>query len=753
VSRLSTALVLLGLAAACSNAPTSEPGIGDGERASSTAYCTPNYSVAPLPNTQSGNFNRTSEVCFVVQNAGPLAFNCSNMAGRTVTVNGRTYSSGDCDSHAGSSVTAPNVNEGKYYFDVSAGGLSYASIAFWAGSGGGAAPGGSSCTATLSAGQKWSDRYNLNVTVTGANDWVVTMTLPSPEVMIATWNINPSWPPPGNVLIAKPNGNGNSWGVTVKHNGNWTWPTVTCISKDPPPPPTIDADVVVDPYGHNPLAAVVNLRGVDASALHKIKVVVAGKDGGQDLERTYLPGDVSAARFDSSDLTFPVAGLHVPVIGLYDGANQVHLIVELDSGTADLTLSITSPLTVPGETTWVPGITLSTADPSRMDPGWTVAEISLEKNAGTPVIDIEWTRRIAYDELGAIRWALRLDGVFAQWGDTFPMTRTRDGTFLTGAGDELVEVNELGRILKAIPLPGYSVHHEIVQIGGADQPVGSPHDLDILAHATKEGAGTVQDRILEVSYTTGAIVQEWDLSTILDPTRTIFTDKQGWTPDKGDWCHANGLAYSYADDEIIVSCRHQGIAKIGRTNSLDWLLAPHAAWKSPWSTKLLEATCSGGACGSTVQDGYDPSPDGSFDWPFGQHSPVLLANGDLLLFDNGASRYFKGGCSFSRAVIYRVDQASMTVRQIAEYVLDLSRSSCFVSNVYRLPKTGDFFVQPGGTSSAKSLAREISADVAADGTVSFGSDVVFDATLDLSAIGKELGKVSAYSYRGHRWEF
>jgi endo-1,4-beta-xylanase len=98
--------------------------------------------------------------------------------------------------------------------------------------GGGSTPpptggGGGGCTATLSAGQSWSDRYNLNVAVSGSNNWTVTMNVPSPAKIIATWNISASYPS-SQVLTAKPNGSGNNFGVTIQHNGNWTWPTVSC---------------------------------------------------------------------------------------------------------------------------------------------------------------------------------------------------------------------------------------------------------------------------------------------------------------------------------------------------------------------------------------------------------------------------------------------------------------------------------------------------------------------------------------------
>jgi len=527
-------------------------------------------------------------------------------------------------------------------------------------------------------------------------------------------------------------------------------------------PDDLDYDVVVNPYGTNPLSAVVNLRGLPASDVRSLGVVVAGQDGGADFAKTYLSTDAElVANLDSSDLPFPVGGYHVPVYGLYaDRVNTVRIHVDrIGHDPLDMMVPIETPLSRPGEDAWVPRITIDTALPARMEPGWTVAELNIETLPSPPIVFVEWTRYIAFDEQGAIRWALRFDDL--PKGETFTLRRSIDGNFLTGSLDTLIQVTKLGRITRTARLADHTLNHELLQIGSQDNGEGvldgtaSPYVGNVLVLASKNGATTVQDRILELDLDGGAVLHEWDLAQVFDPTRTTFVDPEQWAPGAGDWLHDNGLAYSAADESLVVSGRHQGVAKVRRDGSLIWLLAPHKGWNPPQLQKLLTAVDAAGMpYGDAVQAGDaaagDPAaPD--FDWPFGQHSPTLLRNGDLLLFDNGYSRHFGPPyASYSRAVVYRIDETAMTIRQMGQFILTKRESSYFVSDTCQLPATGNLFIQPGGSATNPAVVKELTAQVADDGTISFDT-LVFDAALDMSWADPTRWYV--YSYRGHRWTF
>ena len=520
-------------------------------------------------------------------------------------------------------------------------------------------------------------------------------------------------------------------------------------------------DILVNPYGNCPLVAVVNLREIDSSQVESVQVVVAGQGGGKDFERTYSAADAAfSVHMDSSDLTFPEDGYHVPVLGLYPNCeNEVHIVVDLlDRNSVALTLQIETHLSKPKEADWPPSIRVEKAVVDQMEPGWTVAEISIEPSPNPPIVVAEWTRLIAFDERGTIRWDLQLD---LPKGETFTTRRSRDGNLLTGSFDTIVEVTKLGRVARTVQLPNHTLHHEIVQIGYDDNgkiaSTGGKTEYsgNLLVLASRNEASTIQDRILELDLSTGEVLNEWDVAAMLDPARTTFLAPEDWPAGSADWFHANGIAYSIADESIIVSGRHQGVAKIRRDGTLVWLLAPHSGWNEPQSHKLLTAVNElGEPYSESVQLGDEAAGDSldpEFDWIFGQHSPFLLPNGDLLIFDNGCRRHFGPPYdSYSRAVIYRIDETAMTVHQIAQFAFNRLESSYFVSNTHQLSVTGNILIQPGGSAWNPAVFKEISPQIADDGTITFDT-VVFEATLDLNII--DLNSWYIYSFRGHRWTF
>ncbi|BAL91158.1 hypothetical protein AMIS_59380 [Actinoplanes missouriensis 431] len=85
-----------------------------------------------------------------------------------------------------------------------------------------------SCSTTYTQGQQWSDRFNLTVTVTGSSTWIVTASAAAPQRFQNSWNANVTLSNGNTVLGARPNGSGNTFGFTVMHGGNWSWPQISC---------------------------------------------------------------------------------------------------------------------------------------------------------------------------------------------------------------------------------------------------------------------------------------------------------------------------------------------------------------------------------------------------------------------------------------------------------------------------------------------------------------------------------------------
>jgi arylsulfate sulfotransferase len=207
----------------------------------------------------------------------------------------------------------------------------------------------------------------------------------------------------------------------------------------------------------------------------------------------------------------------------------------------------------------------------------------------------------------------------------------------------------------------------------------------------------------------GTIVNKWSLLELLDPYRVGY-DSLGkyWDSFFGtktrDWAHANSVIHSPKDDSIIVSIRHQdAVVKFSRkTGKLIWILGSHDNWDHNRFGKYL----------------LQPVKDQKFFFPYHQHSPMILPNGNILLYDNGNYRAspFKKivpvAKNFSRVVEYKIDEENMTVELVWEYgqFTDEPVFSGALGDANYLPKTGNVLVTHGNIYEKRS-GKKLSAKI------------------------------------------
>jgi endo-1,4-beta-xylanase len=104
-------------------------------------------------------------------------------------------------------------------------GSSNVTVSEGTGSGGGGG-GTGSCSVSVNPAESWSDRFNVGFSVSGTNNWIVTIRLNGSQSIQNSWNTTLSGS--SGTITARPNGNGNNFGITVWRNGNNTIPTASC---------------------------------------------------------------------------------------------------------------------------------------------------------------------------------------------------------------------------------------------------------------------------------------------------------------------------------------------------------------------------------------------------------------------------------------------------------------------------------------------------------------------------------------------
>ncbi|MDX1640567.1 MAG: aryl-sulfate sulfotransferase, partial [Balneolaceae bacterium] len=330
-----------------------------------------------------------------------------------------------------------------------------------------------------------------------------------------------------------------------------------------------------------------------------------------------------------------------------------------------------------------------------------------------------------FDSFGDIRWYgdFRSDPVLDKLNYNDGMERLQNGNFYFGFAepreveaehaDKIYEMNMLGEIINIWEMPGYTFHHEV-----HEKPNGN-----FVVTVDKIGEPTVEDYIIEIDRNSGEIINEWNLNESLDNTRRVLTD------DEEDWFHANAVLYDDRDNTIIVSGRTQGVVKLTEQNEVVWIMGPGKSWGENEAGVDLGSLVLNplDAEGDLIADqdvwgGSDNHED--FEWNWYQHAPMIMPNGNILLFDNGDNRNFKGTGPYSRAVEFKVDEEALTIQQVWEYGKERGEEtySRIVSDVDYLEEDKSVIFSPGAIDFGKRYGKIVEIDYNS-------GNVVFEATI------------------------
>ncbi len=444
--------------------------------------------------------------------------------------------------------------------------------------------------------------------------------------------------------------------------------------------PTISAN----PNPRAPLAAVLEFE-TDAASRAVVEVLCGGR--------------AWRARTDGT----PRTRHRVPVVGMRPGETCTARVAAEDAGgnriEAPAPLAFAAP-PLPDE---FPPFDVTICVPEKREPGVMLFNIR-HSPASEHLPDFGVV--VAVDREGEVVWYYRIDEAV---GD---VRRLANGNILYVADGRVCEIDLLGDTVAewyaegrwkdrippagAIPVATGMFHHAVIELPSGNIAVCSMEIRDIEGfplseeepHGETETAHVVGDVIVEFARD-GSVVEEYRLLDLLDPRRVCYGSRAAYWVCRGypgtcDWSHTNGLACDGGG--IVASVRHQDcLIRIDReSGALDWILGTPANWRPPWSDRLLR-------------------PADGLEWPFHQHDCSLTSAGTVMCFDNGNHRVTPpdakpddAGC-YSRAVEFAIDRETRTVREVWSRGPEHDRTySTFQSGAYRLPRTGNTFIDYGG---------------------------------------------------------
>ena len=244
---------------------------------------------------------------------------------------------------------------------------------------------------------------------------------------------------------------------------------------------------------------------------------------------------------------------------------------------------------------------------------------------------------VLWDETGATVWyhdQVVLAG---------PLRQLASGNFLFPGRLNLTEITPLGEVVNVVGEAG-APHHELTVLddGRAIYPGREVLIFDDSANGGPEQARFLVDNLRIWDPAAGRVEQVWDAKEawdVRDPGQRV----PGPTRDDGSfsWTHVNSVTTGTRGNVILSARgRDQVVSLSPDFGTIAWQL-------------------------SGPDSDYEfPNPGDRF---YGQHTATQLANGNILVFDNGYGRPEAEGGEYSRALELRLDAAAGTAVKVWEY--------------------------------------------------------------------------------------